>query len=71
MEYKGYVATVEFDESAEILHGKVVNSGPYPSPPSRLRMRNGFAKSLNAQWTSIWLGVRRMALSLGSRIRAN
>ena len=30
MEYKGYLATVEFDDSAEVLHGKVVNSGSYP-----------------------------------------
>ena len=30
MEYKGYVAAVEFDDSAEILHGRVVNSGAYP-----------------------------------------
>ena len=30
MEYKGYVAAVEFDDSADILHGRVVNSGPYP-----------------------------------------
>ena len=30
MEYKGYMATVEFDESVGRLHGKVVNSGAYP-----------------------------------------
>ncbi len=30
MEYKGYHATVEFDESVGRLHGRVVNSGPYP-----------------------------------------
>ena len=30
MEYKGYAASVEFDESADILHGKVINSGSYP-----------------------------------------
>ena len=30
MEYKGYLASVEFDESADILHGRVVNSGAYP-----------------------------------------
>ena len=30
MEYKGYIATVEFDQSAETLHGRVINSGPYP-----------------------------------------
>ena len=30
MEYKGYVVAVEFDDSADILHGRVVNSGAYP-----------------------------------------
>ena len=30
MEYKGYIAVVEFDEPANVLHGRVVNSGPYP-----------------------------------------
>ena len=31
MEYKGYLASVEFDDSADVLHGRVVNSGPYPT----------------------------------------
>ena len=30
MEYKGYIATVDYDDSVEMLHGKVVNAGPYP-----------------------------------------
>ena len=30
MRYKGYVAAVEFDDSIEVLHGRIVNSGPYP-----------------------------------------
>ena len=30
MEYKGYAAAVEFDESVGRLHGRVVNSGAYP-----------------------------------------
>ena len=30
MEYKGYVAAVEFDDSVNRLHGRVINSGPYP-----------------------------------------
>ena len=30
MEYKGYVTAVEFDDFADILHGRVVNSGAYP-----------------------------------------
>ena len=30
MEYKGYAAAIEFDDSVGRLHGRVVNSGPYP-----------------------------------------
>lgn len=30
MEYKGYIAQVEFDDSVGRLHGRVVNSGAYP-----------------------------------------
>ena len=30
MEYKGYAAAVELDESVGRLHGRVLNSGPYP-----------------------------------------
>ena len=30
MEYKGYRAAVEFDDSSNVLHGRVINSGPYP-----------------------------------------
>ena len=30
MEYRGYLASVEFDDSADVLHGRVVNSRPYP-----------------------------------------
>ena len=30
MEYKGYLALVEFDDSTSVLHGRVVDGGPYP-----------------------------------------
>ncbi|WP_420442374.1 type II toxin-antitoxin system HicB family antitoxin [Candidatus Palauibacter sp.] len=30
MEYQGYLAAVEFDDSSNALHGRVINSGPYP-----------------------------------------
>ena len=30
MEYKGYVATIEYDDSDDSLHGVVVNAAPYP-----------------------------------------
>ena len=30
MEYKGYIAKVEYDDATGLLHGSVINSGPYP-----------------------------------------
>ena len=30
MEYKGYIATIEYDDSVEMLHGEVINAAPYP-----------------------------------------
>jgi predicted HicB family RNase H-like nuclease len=30
MEYRGYAAEIEFDDSVGRLHGRVVNSGAYP-----------------------------------------
>ena len=30
MEYQGYLATVEYDDSVGLLHGRVVNTGSYP-----------------------------------------
>ena len=30
LNYKGYLAAVEFDETVNRLHGEVVNSGDFP-----------------------------------------
>ncbi len=30
MEYKGYIAAIEYDESVDLLHGRVVNAGTSP-----------------------------------------
>ena len=30
LEYKGYVAEVVYDDEAEVLHARVINSGHYP-----------------------------------------
>ena len=30
MQYKGYIATIEYDDSVEMLHGEVINAAPYP-----------------------------------------
>ena len=27
MKYKGYIATIEYDDSVEMLHGEVINAG--------------------------------------------
>ena len=43
MEYKGYLAEVEHDDSVRRLHGRVINTGAYPiatfetADPARLR----------------------------------
>lgn len=30
MEYKGYIATIGYDDSVDLLHGYVINAAPYP-----------------------------------------
>ena len=30
MEYRGYIAKVEYDDSAGVMHGVVINAAPYP-----------------------------------------
>ena len=30
LEYKGYIGEVVYDDEAEALHARVINSGPYP-----------------------------------------
>ncbi len=30
MEYKGYIATIGYDDSVDLLHGHVINAAPYP-----------------------------------------
>ena len=30
LEYKGYVGEIVYDDEAEVLHARVINSGPYP-----------------------------------------
>ena len=30
LEYKGYISEVVYDDEAEVLHVRLINSGPYP-----------------------------------------
>ena len=52
MRYKGYVAEVEFDDSVDVLHGRVVNSGPYPiatfEASDARQLRREFERSVDA-----------------------
>ena len=56
MEYKGYVARVEFDDSVDRLHGLVVNSGPYPIATFEATdvptLRREFERSIDEYLTS-------------------
>ena len=51
MEYQGYVAEVEYDDSVRRLHGRVINTGAYPiatfetADPEQLRAE--FHKSID------------------------
>ena len=51
MEYQGYVATVEYDDSVERLHGRVVNTGAYPvatfESPDVRGLRAEFQRSID------------------------
>ena len=51
MEYRGYVAALEFNESDDILHGRVVNSGSYPIATFEARdmkaLRQEFERSVD------------------------
>ena len=38
LEYRGYIGEVVYDDEAEVLHSRVVNSGPYPSRTPRQPM---------------------------------
>ena len=82
MEYKGYVAAVEFDDSADILHGRVVNSGAYPiatfEATDARELRREFERSIDEYLT--WCeedGVEpkrpfsgRLNVRLGSELHA-
>ena len=56
MEYKGYAAAVEFDDSIDVLHGRVANSGPYPiatfEATDARQLRKEFERSVDEylQW---------------------
>ena len=51
MKYRGYVASVEFDDSADILHGRVFGNRPYPlatfEATSTRQLRREFKRSVD------------------------
>ena len=71
MEYKGYVATVEFDDSVGLVHGRVVNSGTIPSLLSRQPMWQGCVPSSAYPWTNTLVRVKKQESSPGRRSPAS
>ncbi len=72
MEYKGYVAAVEFDDSIDVLHGRVVNSGPYPIATfEAIDATESCEENSSGRWTNTSNGVRRMGSSPNVRFRGN
>ncbi|WP_423925999.1 hypothetical protein [Candidatus Palauibacter sp.] len=51
MEYRGYLAALEFDDSSDTLHGRVNNSGPYPiatfEATDTTQLRREFRRSID------------------------
>ena len=51
MQYRGYIAAVEFDEMDQMLHGHVINSGPYSivtfEAPDMERLQREFQLSID------------------------
>jgi len=82
MKYKGYAASVEFDDSTETLHGKVINTGSYPIATFEAldakQLRKAFERSVDEYLT--WCaedGVEpkkpysgKLNLRLGSELHA-
>ena len=56
LEYKGYVGTVAYDEVAEVLYARVINSGPYPVAEAEATdvqgIKREFRKSIDLYLTS-------------------
>ena len=62
MEYKGYVSKVEYDDTTGLLHGSVMNSGPYPIIVRRVTWRPSRGNFIY-RLTNILLRVAKMGLS--------
>ena len=56
LEYKGYIGEVVYDDEAEILHARVINSGPYPIANAEATdvegVKREFRKSIDLYLTS-------------------
>ena len=56
LEYKGYIGEVVYDDEAEILHARVINSGPYPIANAEATnvegLKREFQKSIDVYLTS-------------------
>ena len=60
IEYKGYIAEVEFDDSVRRFHGRVINSGSYSIVSFEATDAEGeYERSFVGRLTSILLRARK------------
>ena len=55
LEYKGYVGEVVYDDEAELLHVRVVNSGPYPVADAEATAVEGLKREFRCS-INVYLG---------------
>ena len=64
LEYKGYIGEVVYDDEAEVLHARVVNSGPYPIANAEATDVESIERSSESPSMSILKGALNWALIL-------
>ena len=69
LEYKGYVGTVAYDDVAEVLYAKVINSGPYSVAEAEATDVEGIRGSFASLSTCTWLHALRTEWSRCHRPR--
>ena len=64
MEYRGFTAKVEYDDSVGMLHGEVINAAPYPIVTFEASDVDGLRGEFHSSIEDSWNGAGRTALSL-------
>ncbi len=63
LEYKGYVGEVVYDDEAELLHVRVVNSGPYPVADAEATAVEGLKREFRCSINVYLDGCRELGIA--------